>query len=152
MSLPAAIRPAKSVPNLSRGAWVEMRLAQTFMRHAKPVQYAAAAMLIVMVAVLYRSVAPAGLWAWVVAVVAVTLMRTLVISRYQRTMGDVSGPALSAFMARYAWIWPLSAIIWGSSMFVFFLKAPIYDQFVCMLVLVLSLIHISEPTRRTPIS
>lgn len=39
-------------------------------------------------------------------------------------------------MARYAWIWPLSAMIWGSSMFVFFLKAPIDDQFVCMLVLV----------------
>lgn len=113
-----------------------MRLAQTFMRHAKPVQYAAAAMLIVMVAMLYRSVEPAGLWAWAVAVVAVTLMCALVISRYQRTMGDVSGPALSAFMARHAWIWPLSAIIWGSSVFVFFLKTPIYDQFVCMLVLV----------------
>lgn len=113
-----------------------MRLVQTFMRHAQPVQYAAAAMLVTMVAVLYRHVEPAGLWAWAVAVVAVTLARSLAIHRYQRTMVGVSGPALSAFMARYAWIWPLGAMTWGSSMFVFFLKAPIYDQFVCILVLV----------------
>ncbi len=136
MTLPAAIDPTKGVQSFASEAWVEMRLVQTFMRHAQSVQYAAAAMLIAMVATLYRSVEPTGLLLWAVAVVAVTLMRTLVIRRYQRTMVGVSGPALSAFMARYTWIWPLSAMIWGSSMFVFFLKAPIYDQFVCMLVLV----------------
>jgi signal transduction histidine kinase len=113
-----------------------MRLVQIFMRHSKPVQYAAAAMLIVMVAVLYRSVEPVELWAWAAAVVAVTLMRALAIRRFERSMVGVSGPALSAFMARHAWIWPLSAVIWGASMFVFFLKAPIHDQFLGMLVLV----------------
>ena len=73
-----------------------MQLVQIFMRHAQPVQYVAAAMLITVVAVLYRYVEPAGLWAWAVAVVAVTLTRSLVIHRYQRTMVGVSGLALSA--------------------------------------------------------
>jgi signal transduction histidine kinase len=48
----------------------------------------------------------------------------------------VSGPPLRAFMARYSWTWPVSAVVWGASMFVYFLKAPIYDQFLCMIVLV----------------
>lgn len=113
-----------------------MQLIQTFMHNARPAQYASALMLIVVVMVLYRQVEPAGLAAWALAVVAVTLMRALVISRYRRTMVGVSGPALHAFMVRHDWLWPLSAAIWGASMFVFFLKAPIYDQFLCMLVLV----------------
>lgn len=136
MDSPEAIGPTRSVQNLSREAWVEMQLIQTFMRNAGPAHYASALMLVVMVMVLYRHVEPTGLWAWAVAVVAVTLARTLVIRRYQRKLVGVSGPLLQAFMARYSWLWPLSAMIWGSSMFVFFLQAPIYDQFVCLLVLV----------------
>ncbi|MDD5325174.1 MAG: hypothetical protein PHR71_07700 [Polaromonas sp.] len=96
MDSPAAIDPTRSSQNLTREAWVEMQLVQIFMRHAQPVQYVAAAMLITVVAVLYRYVEPAGLWAWAVAVVAVTLTRSLVIHRYQRTMVGVSGLALSA--------------------------------------------------------
>lgn len=137
MDSTASIRPAKSVQNLSREAWVEMQLIQTFMRNARPVHYAAFVMIVVvMVAMLYRHVPSMGLWLWVVAVVVVTLVRALVINLYHRKVVGVSGPELHAFMARYAWIWPLSALVWGSSMFVFFLKAPIYDQFACILVLV----------------
>jgi len=136
MDAPAATRPAKTAQSLTREAWVERQLIQTFMHRARPAQYAAALMLVVVVMVLYRQVEPAGLWVWAGAVIAVTLMRTLAIGRYQRTMVGVSGPALHAFMVRHVWLWPLSAVIWGASMFVFFLKAPIYDQFVGMLVLV----------------
>jgi signal transduction histidine kinase len=136
MDFTAAIRPAKSVKNLSREAWVEMQLIQTFMRNAQPAHYATFIMIVVMVAMLYRHVAPAGLWLWAVAAVAVTLARTLVIKRYQPKLAGVSGPALHAFMARYAWLWPLSAMIWGSSMFLFFLTAPIYEHVVCLLILI----------------
>lgn len=122
--------------SVARDDWVEAQLTRSFMRNALPTHYAAFIMITVMVAMLYRHVGPTGLWLWAVAVVAVTLMRTLVIRLYQRTLVGVSGPALHAFMTRYAWLWPLSAMIWGSSMFVFFLKAPIYEQFVCLLILV----------------
>lgn len=136
MDSTAAIRPAKSMQNLSREDWVEMQLTHTFMRYSQPALYAAFAMIVVMVAILYWHVDLAGLGLWAVATTAVTLARYRVISIYQRTMIGVSGPPLHAFMARHAWIWPLSAVVWGCSMFVFFLKAPIYDQFICMLVLV----------------
>lgn len=135
MSHPEAIKPLQSAHHPQREAWVEMQLISTFMRNARPAQYAVALMLAVVVMVLYQEVAPTGLWVWAAAVGAVTLMRVLVVSRFQRTMVGVSGAALSAFMAHYFWLWLVSGILWGASMFVFFLKAPIYDQFVCMLIL-----------------
>lgn len=128
--------PTKSVPEIPREAWVEMELIHTFMRYARPALHAALALIVVVVTILYGHVEPVGLWLWAAAVTAATLARFWVISSYHRTMQGVSGAPLRAFMARFAWIWPLSAVIWGSSMFVFFLKAPIYDQFICMTVLV----------------
>lgn len=128
--------PQEMTDRAARDEWVEAQLTRSFMRNAQPAHYAAFIMIAVMVALLYRHVAPTGLGLWTVAAVAVTLMRALVIRRYQRTLMGVSGPALHAFMARYVWIWPLGAMIWGASMFVFFLQAPIYEQFVCLLILV----------------
>lgn len=113
-----------------------MRLIHTFMRYARPALHSALVLLVVMVAILYRHVEPLALGLWASATAIVTLARYRVISIYQRTLVGVSGPPLHAFMARYGWTWPASAIVWGASMFVYFLKAPVYDQFLCMLVLV----------------
>jgi signal transduction histidine kinase len=126
----------KSVPQIPREAWVEMELIHTFMRYARPALHAALAVVVVIVMILHGHVEPVGLWLWAMAIVAVTLVRFRVISIYHSRFRGVSGAPLQAFMARYGWIWPLSAVIWGSSMFVFFLKAPIYDQFICMTVLI----------------
>lgn len=136
MKFTAPTGPAERLPKPSRDAWVDMHLVDVFMRQAQPAAYVSVLMLVVVVAILHRHVDPAGLWIWAMAVAAVTLVRHAIIASYQRTLPGVSGPALLAFMARYAWVWPLSALTWGSSMFVFFLNAPIYDQFVCLLVLV----------------
>jgi signal transduction histidine kinase len=135
LPLPNDSRPV-ATDLVARDDWVEAQLTRSFMRNAQPAHYAAFIMIVVMVAMLYRHVAPAGLWLWAVAAVTVTLVRYLVISLYQRTLAGVSGPALHAFMARYAWLWPLSAMIWGSSMFLFFLKAPIYEHVVGLLILI----------------
>lgn len=113
-----------------------MRLTHTFMRYARPALHAALVLIVVMVLILYRHVDPVALGLWASAAVIVTLARYRVIDIYQRTLVGVSGPPLRAFMARYSWTWPVSAVVWGASMFVYFLRAPIYDQFVCMLVLV----------------
>ena len=113
-----------------------MRLTHTFMRYARPALHAALVLVLIMVLILYRHVDTLGLALWASAATAVTLVRYRVISIYQQTLAGVSGPPLRAFMARYSWTWPVSAVVWGASMFVYFLKAPIYDQFVCMIVLV----------------
>ncbi|WP_411879372.1 sensor histidine kinase [Polaromonas sp. YR568] len=136
MNASQTIRPAQSVADLSREEWVEMRLIHTFMRYARPALHSALVLLVVMVAILYRHVEPVALGLWATATAVVTLARYGVISIYQRTLVGVSGPPLHAFMARYGWTWPASAMAWGASMFIYFLKAPVYDQFLCMVVLV----------------
>ncbi len=113
-----------------------MRLTHTFMRYARPALHAALVLVVIMVLILYRHVDPLGLAVWASAATAVTLVRYHVIGIYHRTLVGVSGAPLHAFMARYSWTWPMSALVWGASMFVHFLKAPVYDQFVCMIVLV----------------
>ncbi|AYQ28532.1 MULTISPECIES: HAMP domain-containing sensor histidine kinase [unclassified Polaromonas] len=132
----SAIGPSPSAPELSREEWVEMRLTHTFMRYARPALHAALVLVLTMVLVLYRHVDPIPLGLWATAAALVTLARYRVIGIYQQTLVGVSGAPLRAFMARYSWTWPVSAIVWGASMFVYFLKAPVYDQFLCMVVLV----------------
>ena len=136
MNASSTIRPAQSVADFSREEWVEMRLIHTFMRYARPALHSALVLLVVMVAILYRHVDTLALGLWATATAVVTMARYGVISIYQRTLVGVSGPPLRAFMARYGWTWPASAMAWGASMFIYFLKAPIYDQFLCMVVLV----------------
>lgn len=113
-----------------------MRLTHTFMRYAQPALHAALVLVVIMVLILYRHVDTLDLALWASAATVVTLARYGVIGIYHRTLVGVSGPPLRAFMARYSWTWPVSAVIWGASMFVYFLKAPLYDQFLCMVVLV----------------
>jgi signal transduction histidine kinase len=129
-------RPAQSVADFSRDEWVEMRLIHTFMRYARPALHSALVLIVVMVAVLYSHVDTLALSLWAAAAVAVTVVRYGVIGIYHRSLAGVSGPRLHAFMARYGWTWSASALVWGASMFVYFLRAPVYDQFLCMVVLV----------------
>ncbi|MEO6017246.1 MAG: HAMP domain-containing sensor histidine kinase [Polaromonas sp.] len=135
MNLSEAPLATSSVNKLSCEDWVEMQMIHIFMRYARPALHAALALIITLLFVLHGHVDSAALGVWALAVTAITLVRYRVIGIYHRDLVGVSGPALRAFMARYTWTWPLSAALWGSSMFVFFLRAPLYDQFICMMVL-----------------
>ncbi len=113
-----------------------MQLCHSLMRNARSAQHAAVLLMVVMLATLYPHVSPTGLGLWAAATMAMVLVRYRVIHAYQRQMMALSGPPLRAFMARYAWTWPLGGAVWGSSLWLFFLGAPMYDQFIGMIVLV----------------
>jgi signal transduction histidine kinase len=136
MDAPLDISSMTRNARLPRDAWVEMKLIQTFMRHAQPALHSASLVIAVIVVILYGHVEPLGLWLWGISITAMTLIRYWVISRYRQKMNGVSGPCLDLFMARHAWTWTLSATLWGALMFLFFLQAPVYHQFICMTVLV----------------
>lgn len=134
---PAA--PLPSCPHAQRvlrDAWVEMQMMQAFMRYAQPALHTALLMVVIMGAILHGQVSSAGLWVWSVAVTVIVLVRYRFIRLYQRTLSGVSGPRLQAFMVQCQWLWTLSAVAWGASMFLFFLKAAVYDQFLCLLILI----------------
>ena len=119
----------------AREAWVGTQLALTFMRHAPPTLHASAVVIVVIVAMLYRDVPVWELWVWAVAAAAMTVVRYAILHAYRNRVAEADGVALREFMSLYGWAWPLSAVVWGSLMFVVYRQAPIEDQLLCMLVL-----------------
>jgi signal transduction histidine kinase len=113
-----------------------MEMTRTFMRYALASLRLSILVTMVVVAILYGSVTPVSLAIWTVAVTAIALLRYVILLTYKRRLNGVSGPVLRVFLMRVGWAWPAGGVVWGASMFVFFLKAPAYDQFVCIMVLV----------------
>ena len=113
-----------------------MRLARTFMQCAMASLHSSVLVTVVIVALLYDSVDRLALGIWALAAVGIAVLRYAVIFTFRRKLDGVSGLQLSAFMARWGWAWPAAGVVWGASMFVFFLNATAYSQFVGIMVLV----------------
>jgi signal transduction histidine kinase len=120
---------------VARDDWVEVRLMRSFMRNGRPALHSASMVIPVLVAILYSDVNNLALLCWATAAVVMTLVRYRVISIYYRDYAGANAARLREFMSRYSWTWSLSAAIWGASMFLHFRKAPIYDQFIALLIL-----------------
>jgi signal transduction histidine kinase len=120
----------------ARDDWVEAKLTRNFMRNARPALNSTGLVIPVIVVVLYNNVNHWGLLLWTLAAVLVLVMRYRVVQIYQRDYADSGIAQQRAFIVRYGWTWPLGGMVWGASMFLYFLKAPVFDQFICLIVLV----------------
>lgn len=120
----------------ARDDWVEAKLTRNFMRNARPALNSAALVIPVIVVVLYNNVNHWALLSWTLAAVLVMVMRYRVARIYQRDYAGSGIVQQRAFIARYGWTWTLGAVVWGSSLFLYFRKAPVFDQFICLIVLV----------------
>jgi signal transduction histidine kinase len=124
-----------AIDAVARDEWVEAKLMRSFMRSGLPGLYSASMVIPIIVVVLYGDVDSLALFLWTLAAVGMTLWRYRVINLYNRKYAGASGAKLRDFTSRHSWTWTMSAVIWGSSMFLHFRKAPIYDQFICLIVL-----------------
>lgn len=120
----------------ARDDWVEAKLTRNFMHNARPALNSSALVIPVLVVVLYDNVNHWALLIWTLAVVLVMVMRYRVVRIYQRDYAGSGIVQQRAFIARYGWTWTLGAVVWGASMFLYFRKAPVFDQFICLIVLV----------------
>ena len=120
----------------ARDDWVEAKLTRNFMRNARPALNSAALVIPVIVLVLYNNVNHFALLSWTLAAVLLMVMCYRVVRIYQRDYAGSGIVQQRAFIARYGWTWTLGAVVWGSSMFLYFRKAPVFDQFICLIVLV----------------
>ena len=121
---------------VDKADWVEMQLLRVFMRDLPRSLYTSAITVFAVGGLLLGSVPLWQLGLWVAAMLAGTAARLGVVRTYYRSLRGVSGQPLVAFMRRYEWLWPFSACLWGSMVWLFFLRASVVDQFACMLVLV----------------
>ncbi|WP_457282110.1 sensor histidine kinase [Polaromonas sp. P5_D5] len=118
-----------------RETWISVQLARTFMQNARPTLHAAVLIILVVVAMLHGRVAPWDLWVWTLATCSMTLLRYAILHAYRHRLAEADGVALREFMSLLGWAWPLSAVVWGSLMFVVYRQAPIEDQLVCIMIL-----------------
>ena len=120
---------------VARDDWVEAKLTRSFMRNGRPALHSASMVIPVLVAILYNDVNNLALLCWATAAVVMTIARYRVITIYYRDYASAGATRLREFLSRYSWTWTLSAAIWGASMFLHFRKAPVYDQFIGLLIL-----------------
>lgn len=135
--MPTSRQDLREPPSLgAREARVGTQLIHTFMRNARPALHAACGLIVIVVAMLHGQVDTVALWLWAAAAAIVTALRYRILRSYRQYPADSDGAGLRAFMARYAWAWPVSAVVWGSLMFVVYRRAPLEDQLLCMVILV----------------
>lgn len=121
---------------VARDDWVDAKLTRNFMRNARPALNSTSLVIPVVVVVLYNNVNHLALLSWTLAIVLLTAMRYRVVRIYRRDYADSGIVQQRAFIARYGWTWTVGAVVWGSSMFLYFRTAPVFEQFICLVVLV----------------
>ena len=89
----------------------------------------------IVIGVLYEHVSKPALLVWFCLIALLTAYRWLFLNYYQNNLTTAETQIQLKFNARYSWTWPLTGLLWGSLVWLFFTKAPVFNQFVCWVVL-----------------
>lgn len=120
----------------SRAAWVDEQLIRVFMRDTVLALYVSLCASFVISVLLFANIPFSHIAVWLFAQTAVVLTRLWIVQNYRQKFSETGGVPLAAFMRQREWLWSLGALVWGSLVWLFFLRASTFDQFVCMLILV----------------
>lgn len=121
---------------ISKADWVDLQLVRVFMRDTVLALYVSLSVSCVIGILLFSNIPSLHIAIWLGAQISVVLARFWVVHTYRQTFNKAGGELLAVFMQKWEWLWPLSALVWGSLVWLFFLKTSTFDQFVCMLILV----------------
>lgn len=134
----AVLAPAGKGPPLTRHAWVELQLMCTFVRASLPTLHAAIVLTVLTTVILYRDVQQDLLGLWATAALCATLLRYYVLHVFNRRLRGrgFTEATLRDFVRLSTWAWTVSGLVWGALMFIFLSDAPLYCQFLCLMILV----------------
>ena len=121
---------------MTRSEWVDVQMIRVFMRDTVLALYVALTITCVIAVLLFSNIPFPQIALWVSAQIAVVFARLQIVWIYREKFQDAGNESSVLFIQRYEWLWPLSAFVWGSLVWLFFLKASTFDQFVCLLILV----------------
>ncbi|MEZ5662394.1 MAG: HAMP domain-containing sensor histidine kinase [Burkholderiaceae bacterium] len=117
-----------------REQWVNAQLIGVVMDGAMSSLLASSVVLPVLVFLLAGEINTYLLVAWTVLMAAVLMYRYRVIVVYRMRYDSVGGGSRQDFLRRYSWSWVVAAVLWGVPIGLAFLRADIYVQFVCAMV------------------
>lgn len=127
--LPAAVAtPAEA-------QWVEAELVRNLLRTARSTQLPGLFLIPIIVGVLWNDVAWPALALWSACALALAGLRFAVMRQYVRDVAPLGSAEQLAFFARYRFLWPVNAMVWGASTLLYFDRSSLADQFICWLLL-----------------
>jgi signal transduction histidine kinase len=115
--------------------WVEGELVRSLMRSQRATRWLSLLLVPVMASMLWGEVPQHALLAWAFASIALAAGRFVLLRHYESRIAGGPAEAQIAFLQRWRFAWPLTAMLWGSSALLFFDRAPLETQFVCWLLL-----------------
>jgi signal transduction histidine kinase len=115
--------------------WVDAQLVRSLVRVSGNTQVAIWVVIPIYVGVMWDDTQPLALVLWTLAALGVAVVRALVVRHYERHVSAADPDAQLAFYARARHLWTASALVWASSVGLFFERAPLSTQFICWLIL-----------------
>ncbi len=115
--------------------WIEGESIRAFMPTQQQTQIIALFVMPIVFALLYAHVNMLGLIVWAIASVSLALYRWRLTANYTKYLSESSTTDQIQFKKKNYWTWPTTAFLWSSLVFLFFGRAPIFNQLVCFVVL-----------------
>ncbi len=115
--------------------WIEGESIRAFMPTQQQTQVIALFVIPIVFAILYGYVNMLGLIVWAIASVTLTIYRWQLTADYTKRLSEANTSAQIQFKREYYWTWPTTAFLWGTLVFLFFGKTPLFNQLVCFVVL-----------------
>lgn len=115
--------------------WVDAQLVRSLVRVAGNTQVAIWVVIPIYAGLMWDNTPPLALVLWTVVALAVAAVRGRVVRHYERHLSAADPASQLAFYARARHLWTASALVWASSVGLFFDRAPLSTQFICWLIL-----------------
>ena len=115
--------------------WIEGESIRAFMPTQQQTQIIALFVMPIVFALLYAHVNMLGLIVWAIASLSLALYRWRLTANYTKYLSESSTTDQIQFKKKNYWTWPTTAFLWSSLVFLFFGRAPIFNQLVCFVVL-----------------
>lgn len=120
----------------TRTDWVDAQLTRTFIANARTSIVPASTAMLIVLLMLVGQVSTMWLLLWTVLTVAILSYRYWYTKTYRKRYYTTDAARLKLFFFRHRLSWPFSAAVWASSSFLYLEKAPLVNQFICVLILV----------------
>lgn len=115
--------------------WIEGESIRAFMPTQQQTQIIAMFVIPIVFSVLYGQVNMLGLILWAIASMLLAIYRWRLTVYYTNFLSMSDTSAQLQFKAKNAWTWPSTSLLWSMLIWLFFSKAPLFNQFVCFVIL-----------------